>query len=157
MKPIESFFMSNPSHLFHGMQQDHLKRLLGCATERTYERGDYIFQAGSEATRFYLIYTGEVAIQVTGYTRGDATIQDVSTGELLGISWIMEPYEYRFDAIVTEACRVLEFDAEALRDRIEDDYHFGYEVIVRFTQAIAKRLEATRLQMREMAREADSA
>ena len=83
-------------------------------------------------------------------------MQELTTGELLGISWIMEPYEYRFDAVATEPCRVLAFDADALRDRIRDDYRFGYEVIVRLTRAIAKRLEATRLQMREMARESGS-
>jgi len=153
MNPIRGFFTSNPSHIFHGLDQAHQDRMLSCATEREFAAGEYVFRAGDRATHFYLIYIGEIAIRIPGYERGDSSVQSLSTGQVLGISWMMEPFEYRFDAVAVEPSRVLAFDAAALRAQFTDDYRFGYELLLRFTTAIARRLEAARLQMREMARE----
>ncbi len=157
MNPIRDFFYTNPSHIFYGMDVPHLDLLMASATERECERGTHVFHAGDRATHFFLIYIGEMAIRVPGYTRGDSTVQSLSTGNVLGISWLMEPYQYRFDAVAVEPSRLLAFDAAAVRAAFKTDYRFGYELLLRFTDTIARRLEAARLQMREMAREASEA
>lgn len=153
MNPLRDFFYSNPSHIFHGMDKAHLDHLMACATEREFARDEVIFRCGDPAAFFYLIYIGEVAIRIPGYERGDSNVQVLSTGNVLGVSWLMEPYEYRFDAVAVEPTRTLAFDAAALRKQFTADYHFGYDMLLRFTSTIARRLEAARLQMREMARE----
>lgn len=157
MNPMRDFFYANPSHIFHGMDKSQLDALMACATEREYSAGGYIFRAGDPASHFYLIYIGEVAVRIPGYQRGDSTVQLLTTGNVLGISWMMEPFAYCFDAVAIEPTRALAFDAAALRLNFTSDYRFGYELLLRFTTTIARRLEAARLQMREMARESSEA
>lgn len=153
MNPMRDFFYANPSHIFHGMDKSQLDLMLSCSSEREFAAGEQIFRCGDAATHFFLIYVGEIAVRIPGYRRGDSTVQVLTTGNVLGISWMMEPYEYCFDAVATEPTRVLAFDAAAMRALFVQDYRFGYEVLLRFTTTIARRLEASRLQMCEMARE----
>jgi CRP/FNR family cyclic AMP-dependent transcriptional regulator len=155
MKPIRDFFYVNPSHIFHGMEKSHMDAMMACADECDFKPQKMLFRAGDAASHFFLIYIGEVALRIPGYTRGDSTVQTLTTGNVVGISWIMEPHQYRFDGVATEPTRTLRFDADQLREMFKSDYHLGYELMLRFTTTIARRLEAARLQMREMAREAE--
>ncbi|MCE9616712.1 MAG: cyclic nucleotide-binding domain-containing protein [Lentisphaerae bacterium] len=155
MNPLRDFFYSNPSHIFHGMAKEHLDLLLACASEVEFAPGTTIFKTGDSASRFYLIYLGEVAVRVPGYQRGDATVESLTTGQVLGISWLMEPYVYKFDAVAEEPTRALAFDAAAVRTQCQSNPRFGFDLLLRFTNTIASRLEAARLQMQEMARESE--
>jgi CRP-like cAMP-binding protein len=87
---------------------------------------------------------------VHGRQRGDITIQTVSSGEVLGFSWMMEPYQYRFDALVLEPTMTRSFDAAKLRKVIEDELGFGYDLVRRFNLVISQRLQAARLQILDM-------
>jgi hypothetical protein len=46
--------------------------------------------------------------------------------------------------------RVIALDAECLRNKCENDKHFGYEMLKRLAVVMEKRLEATRIQLLDL-------
>ena len=105
-----------------------------------------MFREGAEANRLYFILSGSVAIETLVPHRGLVTIQTVESGELIGWSWLVPPYKYRFGARVVQNSELMVMDGEDLRYQCERDPRLGYELMKRVAQAISIRLEQTRLQ-----------
>ena len=57
-------------------------------------------------------------------------------GEIVGASWLVPPYRWRFDARAVELTRAIGIDAECLRDKCEADHDLGYEMMKRFLPVI---------------------
>ena len=79
--------------------------------------------------------------------REPITVETVSEGDVLGWSWLFAPYKWTFDARALELTRVIALDAVCLRGKCEEDAHFGYEMLKRFSEIVVQRLQATRLQL----------
>ena len=71
----------------------------------------------------------------------------VDAGEILGWSWLLPPYQWKFNARAMESIRAIALDGKCLRTKCEENHDLGYELLKRFAQVIEKRLEATRLQL----------
>ena len=68
-------------------------------------------------------------------------------GEILGWSWLLPPYLWRFHAHAVESTRAIALDGKCLRTKCEQNHDLGYEMLKRFAQIMEQRLEATRLQL----------
>jgi CRP/FNR family transcriptional regulator, cyclic AMP receptor protein len=79
--------------------------------------------------------------------RGAVTIQTVDEGEIVGWSWVFEPYRWHFDARALDLVRAVQFDAACLRGKCNQDHSFGFDLLCRFAPVMVERLEATRLQL----------
>jgi hypothetical protein len=55
MNLVQGFLLSNTSHIFHDMSREHLDILMTLSSEARYEKGSYVFRAGDDATRFYVL------------------------------------------------------------------------------------------------------
>lgn len=106
-----------------------------------------IFREGEEANQFFLVREGKVAIEVFVEGRGPLTIQTLSIGEILGWSWLVPPYQYRFDARAVDVVRAIALDGKCLRAKCDGDARLGYELLKRFAVVMTQRLEATRMQV----------
>jgi CRP-like cAMP-binding protein len=71
----------------------------------------------------------------------------VGEGELAGVSWLIPPYRWTYDARAVEDTRAIAVNARCLRERCEDDHDLGYEMMKRFMPVLIQRLQATRLQI----------
>ena len=129
------------------LEPHHLELITGCASNVRFESGQYLFHEGEEADRFFLIRHGKVAIEVFTPDRGPITIQTIEAGDVLGWSWLVPPYQWRFDAKATELVRAVALDGKCLRTKCEEDHNLGYTLLKRFAHIIEQRLEATRLQL----------
>lgn len=145
METLERILAEQP--FLQGLDQRHVQTLVGCAANVQFAAGQVIFRQGEEANRFFLLRQGKVAIETPGAERGATTIQTVGEGEVLGWSWLTPPYRWRFDARAVEPTRALALDGKCLRGKCEEDRDLGYELLKRISQVIARRLEATRLQL----------
>lgn len=150
MDTLKRYLAKHPLFFFHDIKNEYLEILEENSEVQHYDAGRHIFRSGEDADHFFVIQVGEVAIQVHGHKRGDINLQTVSSGEVLGFSWLMEPYQYRFDALVLEPTMVRAFDAQKLRKIIASDPGFGYDLVHRFNVVISQRLQASRLQILEM-------
>ncbi|MBZ5514159.1 MAG: cyclic nucleotide-binding domain-containing protein [Acidobacteriia bacterium] len=130
-----------------GLEDRHLDLLVGCACNVRFDAGQFILREGEEANQFYLIRHGKVALEVLAPGHGPIIILTLGEGEVLGWSWLVPPYRWRFDARAVELARAIALDGKCLRTKSEEDHDLGYELLKRFAHIIEKRLAATRLQL----------
>lgn len=145
MDTLERVLAEHP--FLRELAKPHLQVLAECASRVRFSAGEVIFREGEPADLFYLIRHGKVAVETFTPSRGSIIIQTLGEGELLGWSWLIEPYRWRFDARAVELTRAIVLDGKCVRGRCEEDHEFGYEIMKRIAHVIERRLQATRLQL----------
>ncbi|HMD98469.1 MAG TPA: cyclic nucleotide-binding domain-containing protein [Terriglobia bacterium] len=145
METLERILIEHP--FFAGMKQEHMELLVGCASNVRFDAGQFILREGQEANNFYLLRQGKVALDVYAPERGGITIQTLGAGDILGWSWLVPPFRWRFDARAVELTRAIALDGKCLRQKCENDCCLGYELMKRFSQVMVDHLTATRLQL----------
>jgi CRP/FNR family cyclic AMP-dependent transcriptional regulator len=139
------------NHLFlKGLEDKHIQTLLSCVTNVRFREGDYLVREGQEAKSFFLLRSGRVALEINAREHGMLRVETVGEGEVLGWSWLIAPYRWRFDACAVEEVRAFSLDGTCLRTKCETDPEFGYEMLKRFSLIIAQHLDAMRLQLLDM-------
>jgi len=145
MEGLERIVREHP--FFAGFAEPFCDLVSGCAKNVRFEAGHYLFHEGEPADQFYLLRHGRVALMITMPGRGALTIQTVSEGEVAGVSWLVPPYRWTYDAKALELTRALAIDAKCLRQKCEEDHDLGFDMMKRFMPVLVERLHAARLQM----------
>ena len=131
----------------HGMSRDHLAVLAEAATDVTFPARHRIFEDGGSASRFWLVQSGCVALDLHVPGQGRMKIDTIGMGELLGWSWLFPPYRWAFGAAAARRVEAFEFDARAVRACCETDPVLGYQLTQRLARVLARRLQATRVRL----------
>ena len=146
MPEIEELLSAHP--FVAGMGPEQVQHVRECARGlSSFEPDEVIFRAGGTANRCYLICRGNVAIEVHSPGHGARVVQTVGKGELLGWSWMFEPYRWLFDARALCETEVIELDGKTLRECAAKDPSLGFHVMSRVAVLLAGRLQATQLQL----------
>ncbi|HMG62157.1 MAG TPA: cyclic nucleotide-binding domain-containing protein [Streptosporangiaceae bacterium] len=132
-----------------GLPPGPLATLAGLCRHVAVPRGQRLFEEGSMASRFWLIDAGQVALDVFVPGQGLVQIERLGRGDVIGLSWMLPPYQWRFGAVATQRMQAFEFDAPAVRTACDADPALGYELSRRFTGIVVHRLQATRLRLLE--------
>jgi CRP-like cAMP-binding protein len=132
---------------FAGLEESFVRLVVGCARNVRFEAGQYLFREGEPADQFYLLRHGRVALELSAPGRGRVTFQTLGENEILGVSWLIPPYRWTYDARAIELIRAIAIDAACLRGKCEADHDLGYEMMKRFMPVLIQRLQATRLQI----------
>jgi CRP/FNR family transcriptional regulator, cyclic AMP receptor protein len=132
---------------FAKMEKHFLDIVVGCAKNVRFEAGQYLFHEGEPADQFYLVRHGRLALQINSPGRGALTFQTLSEGEIVGISWLIPPYRWAYDAKALELTRAIAMDAACLRGKCEADHDLGYDMMKRFMPVLIQRLQAMRMQI----------
>jgi CRP-like cAMP-binding protein len=109
-----------------------------------FNAGAHIFKEGEEASKFYIILKGLVALEVRVPNRGPVVIERIKSNDVLGWSWLNPPNVWNFDARAEEEVTAIEIDGTYLRELIAKDHEFGYKILQRITLVMEDRLQATR-------------
>jgi CRP/FNR family cyclic AMP-dependent transcriptional regulator len=147
METLEPILAKHP--FFEELEPKYLQLMVGCASNVRFGAGETIFTEGSDADQFYLIREGKVVVDVPAGKYEPVTIDVLRTGDVLGWSWLVPPYTWRFNARATEPTRAIALDGKCLRKKADEDHDLGYELLRRVVQITAHRLHATRLQLLE--------
>jgi len=145
MQTLEPILVAHP--FFQGLAADDLSLLVGCASNVRFEANKMIAREGDMADQFYVIREGKVAMEIFVPERGSVIIQTIGAGELLGWSWLIPPFQWRFDARAVEMTRAIALDGKCLRAKCEENTRLGYELLKRVAGVFAERLLAARLQL----------
>jgi CRP-like cAMP-binding protein len=121
------------------MSRDHLAVLAEAAADVTFPARHRLFEDGGSASRFWLIQSGHVALDLHVPGQGRMKIDSIGMGELLGWSWLFPPYRWAFGAVATGPVEAFEFDGRMVRA--------CYELTRRLARVVAKRLQATRVRL----------
>ena len=133
-----------------GIAPDHCALICGCAKNVRFDEGQYLFREGEPANEFFLIRHGRVALEIMGPGRTPLRFLTINEGDIAGVSWLVPPYRWAFDAQALGLTRAVSIDARCLRDKAESDHDFGYEMMKRFMSMLAQRLHAAILQIADV-------
>lgn len=129
-----------------GLSEPQRLRLAAGGRPFTAAAGDRLVREGEPAAAFYLLAAGHVAVSAHLGKRGQAPIQTLGPGEVVGWSWLLPPFRWQFDARASDAVQGWVLDAAWLREQCEQDHDLGYHVLKQLVAVLSGRLAATRLQ-----------
>jgi CRP/FNR family cyclic AMP-dependent transcriptional regulator len=145
MEPLESLLVTHP--FTEGLSAEHLQTIMGCSKHVQFQPREMIFREGQEANAFYLVLSGTVALEIFYLEPGPITVQTVGPGEVMGWSWLVPPYRWKFDARAQERTEAIQVDAVRLRELLNQEQSLSAELLQRFALVMDQRLLATRRQL----------
>ena len=144
------------SESIHGLLMNHpftkdfwpeqVAHLAAMASEVRFMPEELIFQQGDHSSFFYLLVSGNVALEVTapGHPVRIATLY---AGEVLGWSSVTGDNGKQFQARALEEVHALGFDGARLRHACEQDYAFGFRFMRAVLNVMTERLHSIRAQL----------
>lgn len=130
---------------FEGMDEATCRVVADCASETACEHGHHLFFEGDPADQFYFVLEGQVALQMSAGSLGFFTIEELKRGDMLGWSWLFEPYRWTLTGRAKGQVRLLSFDARCLRGKCASDPALHFALMERVAQVSAQRLSAARV------------
>jgi CRP/FNR family transcriptional regulator, cyclic AMP receptor protein len=146
-EPDKSLLGAQP--FLRGLPDERLARLAALCRHVSLPARHRLFEEGETAGRFWLLDAGQVKLDAMVPGHGRLIIENLGRGDIVGLSWMMPPYQWGFGAITTQPTQAFEFDARAVRDACDEDPALGYEISRRFSVAVVRRLQATRARLLE--------
>lgn len=145
METLARYLMEHP--FLKGLAPRHIDLVVGCASNARFDEGEFLDRQGEPADKFWILRAGKVAIELYDPRTGPITIQTVGEGDVVGWSFLIEPYVGHFDARALELTRAIALDGACLRRKCAEDFELGYELYRRFAGIMAQRIEATQVQL----------
>jgi CRP-like cAMP-binding protein len=144
--------------IFDELTSTQFKEIDKLCVEKSYNKGEVIFEENSPSKEFYIIADGEVEIQVDPDTIGDgtnsyqpSTIAVLRRGQCFGEVAIIDPGVRSASARCgSETCKLLMIDREDFVKLLESDYKIGYIVMRNFAADLAVKIRQTNLRVREL-------
>lgn len=133
--------------VFAGLTSAQLQVISGCARNQHLQAGELLLREDEPADTFFLIRRGAVALELHAPERGSLRIETLHDGDVVGWSWLFEPYRWQMDARALEPCRLIALDGACLRGKAEQDHELGYQLMRRFAANLVETLQATRFQL----------
>ena len=132
-----------------GFEPRHVEKLASLATEIRFDRDQILFREGDDWSKFCLIVTGLVALEIAapGHT---FRVQTLFAGDELGWSALLMGRGKQFQARTLERVDALAFEGEALLAACREDPQFGFVFMQHLLGVVSERLQATRLQLLDM-------
>ena len=84
--------------LFEGLGDEFIALCSGCAKNVRFNADQYLFHADDAADWIYLIRHGRVALELVTPGRGVVQFETLGEGEIVGLTWLLPPYRWGYDA-----------------------------------------------------------
>jgi CRP/FNR family cyclic AMP-dependent transcriptional regulator len=102
---------------------------------------EFLFHAGEPADEVFLLQDGLVALEMNR-----VTIATIGADELLGVSWLLTPRAWTWDARALQPVNALAIDVEQLIALCEQDHSVGYHFMKQVGSVLEWRFLSTALQ-----------
>lgn len=145
MQALDELIAAAP--VFAGLEPGQLELIAGCGRNERVSAGALLGREGDPANGFFLIRHGSVALELHAPAGGPLVIETLHDGDIVGWSWLFEPYRWQLDARAAGPCALIEFDGACLRGKCEADHELGYRLMSRFAASLIETLQATRIQL----------
>ena len=138
-------------HAFlRGMPEASIATLALTCRVAVAEAGHRYFDEGAMATKFWLVKSGHVALDLHVPGRSRLILETLGPGELLGLSWFTPPFRWQYGAVAVQKTSSFELDGAAVRAACDADPALGYELLRRLMSAASGRLHAARIRMLDL-------
>jgi CRP-like cAMP-binding protein len=136
--------------LLAGLPTGAVAEVAGCARNVAFPAGGLLLAEGDPADTAYLVRRGRVAIEVRAPGPGSLVIETVGPGSVVGWSWLIPPYSWRFDARAMDPVGAIALNAACLREKADRDPAVGYALMTRVASILLDRLQATRVRLLDL-------
>jgi CRP/FNR family transcriptional regulator, cyclic AMP receptor protein len=135
----------------HGMPAGYVAVLARACRVTVVPAAHQFFAEGDPANQFWLISTGHVALELHSPGRGRLIIETLGQGDLLGLSWLVPPFQWQFGGRAVQETMTFELNAALVRAACEHDPGgLGYQLLQRVMSAASSRLQAARIRMLDL-------
>ncbi|CCK32518.1 regulator protein [Streptomyces davaonensis JCM 4913] len=134
----------------HALPGEHRDRLLRVGREMRFPQGARLFDEGGQADRFWIVRDGTLALDLHVPGRRAPVVETLGVGDLVGWSWLYEPYVWQFGAETVTPVNAYEFDAVAVRLMCLNDAEFGRAVEHWVGRVLSHRLRAARTRLLDL-------
>jgi CRP/FNR family cyclic AMP-dependent transcriptional regulator len=132
---------------FGGLSVEQISAFSKTANEKEIEKDYFFFKEDDLLDSFYLLIEGEVGI-VTEIPRKSLFVQSstIVPGEVFGWSGLVPPHKATASAKALTTCKIVEFDAPAIRQKFQEDCGLGFLMMQRTAAIIRERLKDLRIE-----------
>ncbi|MFE2157968.1 cyclic nucleotide-binding domain-containing protein [Streptomyces lydicus] len=142
--------MATARNLFEAVPPDRRQQLTDLAREVSLPRATRLFEEGRRADRFWIIRSGQVALDQHVPGRRALVVETLGRDELLGWSWLFPPYLWHLGAQTVGPVEAVEFDAALVRALCESDAVLGRAMYRYVAETVADRLHGTRTRLLDL-------
>jgi CRP-like cAMP-binding protein len=145
--------MLHPVPFFDFLSPDERKAIADIADIRNYRADEYIFREKELAKELCVLVYGSVdlffTIEVEYHPelRKELMFSVIGSGELFGISALIEPHILTSSARASKPSQVIQIDMHGLLAFCEQNEKFAYSLMRQVAKTTIERLSATRLQL----------
>ncbi|NRI64444.1 cyclic nucleotide-binding domain-containing protein [Rhodococcus sp. MS16] len=129
------------------LADDQRHELAAISHEVQFTQGTVLFHESGHADRCWLLQSGRIALTTTIPGRGDETVETLSVGEVLGVSWFQPPRQWQWTATALTPVTAVEIDATMLQAVAESDPALGRAVYSILADTLLHRMQATRARL----------
>jgi len=130
---------------FRNLSEKQLNLIAQITDAVCYPPGQVLFAEGQPGERFFFLVKGDIDILHNIGREGEVLVDTVSGEEVIGCSALIEPYTYTATERSLTEVEVLEVDAIALRQLMEEDRRLGFLIQQHIMRVLMKRLLELRL------------
>jgi signal transduction histidine kinase/FixJ family two-component response regulator len=135
------------SELFWNLTDEQVDKIAPLAVEQTFVPGQRIFTEGEPLSKFYVVASGKVSlemeIRIGSRSKRQAVTDVIGTNGFLGWSTFLN-LPASMSGTAVENCELLAFDGEQVRKLCRDDTEIGYKVLQELVRLVSNRLSNAR-------------
>jgi CRP-like cAMP-binding protein len=135
---------------FAGMDDADVAEVAGCSINVRFAPGEYILREGDQADRFFIVREGRVALEIYAPGRGPIVIDTAQAGEIVGLSWLLQPHRWQLDARAVQPVRAIGIDGACVRAKCDANPRLGYQLMQRLSAVMHRRMQSARLRLIDM-------
>ncbi|RLE14497.1 MAG: Crp/Fnr family transcriptional regulator [Actinobacteria bacterium] len=138
------------SDLLARLDEEEFAFFESLSTELVLEPDEVLFRENDQARRFFIIAEGILALEVERPAKPATTVQTLSDGALVGLSWRLTPHRWMWTARAVTGLRLAVMDATFVRDECErnaDLDRLMWEIVAR---EASQRLHYARIQLLDL-------
>ena len=128
------------------LSEENLEQLASVSRLVDFPADHFVFREGEPSSCVYVVVEGMVSIEI-GSPAGRVRLLTLGQGELLGWSPILRHERLTASARTMSPTRAVEIEAAQLLSLFDSDKRLGYDFLRATIAAMAKRLNATLLQL----------
>jgi len=133
-----------------GLSAASLDALADLAEPAVVDAGATVATEGRTADWFAVVEHGRLAVELFVPGRGPLVVATIGPGHLVGWSWRFPPHVWHFDVVAVDRTQLWRFDAAAVRAAAAAHPELDRELTAVVATTMARRLEATRLQLADL-------
>jgi len=138
---------------FGFLSDEDFSKVATFTEEIVWEEGEALFNIHDKADQLYLLESGDVDLH---YKVVDDLVSDkskeffvgsINPGELIGVSALLEPFEYTASAVAAEQSKGFAVDGKKLMSLAKDDPKLGFAMMTQVAKFTFERLGRVRVEL----------